>query len=105
MCNLEYYFLNCKCTCLEHLLRFTFDPDSGDVWVDVMLAPLVWWKRLWVGIKYILNIDTRSLPVHYEETILKTRDYDTIRLILEKSEIAKEKLPEAPEIACVKTFE
>lgn len=64
-------------------MRFTLDTIDGDVWVDVHLVPMPWWRRIWFAARYVLGIDVDLL---YEETILRHEDYVLIRDILDRSE-------------------
>ena len=50
--------LICECGSAEHqaVLCFNDDEDLGRmVFVEIHLMPLVWYKRLWHGIKYIFG--------------------------------------------------
>jgi hypothetical protein len=36
-----------------------FDEEDKMVYVEIHLVPLVWYKRLWLGIKYIFGYQSR----------------------------------------------
>ena len=77
------------------VLHFDDDKDLGrQVFVEIHLAPLVWYKRLWAGIKYIFGYKCRY--GHFEEIILSSKHarqvyslYRFLRPRLTKEEIAK----------------
>jgi len=84
--NLEY--LECSCTSAEHLLRFTFDDGSGDdccpeIYVDVQLNHFRgFWKRLWLGIKYIFGYECRY--GHWDESLLLGDQVRQLRTMCDK---------------------
>lgn len=68
----------CDCGSLEHQMVIQAtnwgddDPDSRYVYVDMYLAHLPFWKRLWYGIKYICGYKCKYGA--FEEIILKPED-------------------------------
>jgi len=57
---LEWISMNCDCKSARHTIRFCFDPDDGDLYVDVQLAR--WhgfFKRCWIAMRYILGLTDR----------------------------------------------
>lgn len=85
---METEHFDCQCSDFNHTIRFSLDRLDGDVWVDVRLnAYEPWYKRIWLGIKYVFG-----RPVaygHYDVTMLKEEDYDRLRDLMNRSEIAK----------------
>lgn len=89
--------LICDCGSAEHqmVLHYDDDKDVGrQVFVEIHLAPLVWYKRLWAGLKYIFGYKCRY--GHFEEIILSSKHarqvyslYRFLRPRLTKEEIAK----------------
>lgn len=66
--------LICDCSSVEHqmVLRFDDDKDLGrQVFVEMHLVPLVWYKRLWLGIKYIFGY--KCCYGNFEEVILSPK--------------------------------
>ena len=64
----------CDCSSAEHqmALRFDDDKDLGRmVYVEIHLVPLVWYKRLWHGIKYIFGY--KCCYGNFEEMILSPK--------------------------------
>lgn len=64
----------CDCSSAEHqlVLRFDDDKDLGrQVFVEIHLVPLVWYKRLWLGIKYIFGY--KCCYGNFEEMILSPK--------------------------------
>lgn len=89
--------LICDCSSVEHqmVLRFDEDKDLGCmVYVEIHLVPLVWYKRLWMGIKYIFGY--KCCYGNFEEMILSSKHarqiyglYRFLRPKLTDEEIAK----------------
>lgn len=87
----------CDCGSAEHqmILRYDDDKDLGrQVFVEIHLAPLVWYERLWQGIKYIFGY--KCCYGHFEEIILSSKHarqvYNLYRFLRPKvspQEIAK----------------
>ena len=66
--------LICECGSAEHqmVLHFDDDKDLGrQVFVEIHLVPLVWYKRLWLGIKYIFGYKCKY--GNFEEVILSSK--------------------------------
>lgn len=85
---MERYHFDCQCSDFQHSFRFTLDPEDGEVWLDVHLANwLPWYKRVWAALRYVFKCD-RAYG-HYDVTILRDEDYDRLRDLLRRSEIAK----------------
>ena len=64
----------CDCGSAEHqvVLRYDDDKDLGRmVYVEIHLVPLVWYKRLWHGIKYIFGY--KCCYGNFEEMILSPK--------------------------------
>lgn len=64
----------CECSSAEHqlVLRFDDDKDLGrQVFVEIHLVPLVWYKRLWLGLKYIFGY--KCCYGNFEEVILSPK--------------------------------
>lgn len=64
----------CDCDSAEHqiVLRYDDDKDLGRmVFVEVHLKPLVWYKRLWMGLKYIFGY--KCCYGNFEEMILSPK--------------------------------
>lgn len=52
------HFFECACEADEHILRFTLDKDPEDpgIYTSIFLdSPYTWWRRVWIGIKYIFG--------------------------------------------------
>lgn len=61
----------CDCSSAEHqmVLHYDDDKDLGrQVFVEMHLVSLVWYKRLWLGIKYIFGCKCKY--GNFEEVIL-----------------------------------
>ena len=49
----EYF--ECACYSDEHQLIFHYDPEEGDLWVDVHLRNMPWYNRVWQAIKHVFG--------------------------------------------------
>ena len=66
--------LICDCSSVEHqmVLRFDDDKDLGRmVYVEIHLVPFAWYKRLWLGLKYIFGY--KCSYGNFEEMILSSK--------------------------------
>ncbi len=80
--------MSCQCSDFNHVVRFTLDPSDGEVWLDVRLNHYdPWWKRVWNAVRYVFKRDVAY--GHYDVTMLREEDYDRLRDLLKRSEIAK----------------
>jgi hypothetical protein len=49
----EYY--ECLCHSTDHTLRVGYDPDEGDLWLEIHLRHDSWYKRIWHAIKHVFG--------------------------------------------------
>ena len=56
---LEIDHFDCECHTPEHSIRFTYDPDDGDLYMSVFLWKWSFWKRVWIAVKYIFGYTSR----------------------------------------------
>lgn len=69
----------CECSSVEHTIRFIHDPEDREIYTEVFLWKYRFFKRLWVGIKYIFGYKSRY--GHWDCTVMthaqavKLRDY------------------------------
>jgi hypothetical protein len=74
------HYFECRCGSSEHTLRFTLDKDPEDpsIYADVYLNQYrTWWKRFWVGVKYIFGY--RCKYGHWDNWILVRSDAQRLR--------------------------
>lgn len=88
MNNLKTHFFDCECMSPEHVIRFMIDSDDSskycpDLYLEVQLNKLSFFKRLTIGIKYILGINVSD---YWECTIIKKEDVFEIKQLLTKYE-------------------
>lgn len=76
-------YLECRCSTPEHTLRFWFDDDKDFpcVYVSVFLEEYPWYRRLWLGLKYIFGHKCRY--GHFSEFMLRPEDADRLASIAE----------------------
>jgi len=56
------HYFECECGADEHTLRFVLDkgPEDPCVYTSIFLYQYrPWWKRIWVGIKYIFGYKSK----------------------------------------------
>lgn len=56
------HFFECRCGSSEHTLRFVLDKDPEDpgIHTEIYLNQWQsWWKRAWIGMKYMLGYSCR----------------------------------------------
>lgn len=64
----------CECSSAEHQMVLRYDDDKNlgrQVFVEIHLVPLAWYKRLWLGIKYIFGY--KCCYGNFEEMILSPK--------------------------------
>ncbi len=84
MQQLERTYIDCECESIDHVIRFTYDPDDKMLWAEVMLKDyLPWYKRLVIGVKYIFG--SRAQYSAYDVTIIKPADYDRFLELINKA--------------------
>lgn len=76
------YFFECQCGSDEHTLRFTLDKEDGEILVHSFLADHGFWKRLWMGLKYICGYKCKY--GHFGEWIMRKEDADKLTEMLER---------------------
>lgn len=57
--DLENHFFVCQCFSDEHTLRFIYDPEDNDLWTEVYLDKQVWYRRIWVALKYVFGYQSK----------------------------------------------
>lgn len=79
--NEEYF--ECACHSPEHLLQFKFfDDDPKMVCAYVFLRPEPFYKRIWLGIKYIFGYSSKY--GYFDEFILRNEDADKFIELINK---------------------
>lgn len=79
----EHYV--CQCGADEHTLRFTLDVDSGDpcIYTSIYLNDWrPWWKRAWIGIKYIFGYSCQY--GHWDCWMMCYQDAERLRSMLDR---------------------
>ena len=69
--DLEHIDVHCSCHSPEHTLQFMYDPDYNDLYIWVYLISRSFFRRLWIGLKYIVG---RSGDWHFEECMFNPKD-------------------------------
>lgn len=84
----EDFFYSCSCYSPEHTMHWFVDPESGEIHTEIFLnTPDIWWKRVWVGIKYIFGYKSRY--GHWDSFLLRHEDHDRVRKMLAHAEVAR----------------
>jgi hypothetical protein len=76
----EYSTILCSCNFSEHLLILHFNKDDKEIYLEYHLCSLPFWKRVIIGIKYILGY--RSKYGEYGEFIISKDNYKQFKEIL-----------------------
>lgn len=68
--SLKHKYLDCSCSLLNHVIRITyFEDDLDQLYLEIVISNYPWYKRLWIGISYILGLNIRR-SYYTEETVL-----------------------------------
>jgi len=80
----EKHFFSCQCHSPEHTLQFLFDEEENELSTSVFLGNeyMPWWKRLWIGIKYIFGYKCRY--GHFDCFLLSPCDTDKFYALAKK---------------------
>lgn len=79
--------LDCRCQDFRHSIRFDIEDDTGYIYLSTHIDQCYpWYKRLWIALRYVFKRD--AINGQYDVTFIKYEDYDRIRDILRRSEIA-----------------
>lgn len=85
MADLETHYVECTCKHATHTLRFTLDPDDGELYVEVQLRQYRrWHERLWMAVMYVFGHQSRY--GYYDCTVLDVASYDRLHCLLSRSE-------------------
>lgn len=85
---MEMHHFDCQCSDFNHTVRFTLDPQDGDVYLEVRMNYFdPWYKRIWNAVKYVFKRDVAY--GFFDVTMLKDEDYDRVRDLLKRAEIAR----------------
>lgn len=71
--------LICQCGDVEHCAIISYDPDDKEVYINVLLNKLPFWKRFIVGIKYICG--KQSKYGYFDELIVSRTDWRKFKKI------------------------
>ena len=83
MKNLNINYIECACYAPEHAIRFTFDESDGELYAEVQLIPVPWYKRIWRALKYIFNYNITY--GYFDCTIINPEQYDGLIDIIIKA--------------------
>jgi hypothetical protein len=80
----EVHYVTCTCYSVNHTIEFVANDDPEDedlMYVAVQLHRYEWWRRLWIGIRYILGY--RSVYGHWDCTSLGELEVAKLRAFLD----------------------
>lgn len=87
--QIEVNYVDCACSHISHVLRFTYIPADKDGWdepyleVSTMLdRHLPWYRRVAVAFRYLLGLDCRC---PYTESMLSEGSVNKIRKVFDKA--------------------
>ena len=71
MSTFKREYIECNCTCSEHVIRLTSRPEEKELYIDVQLQPNKFLKRLWLGLKYIFGAKSPyGMGGYWDETMI-----------------------------------
>jgi hypothetical protein len=78
-------YLECACSSNEHLVKVTYDVDSGIpsasfVSIEVQLSKQSWYRRIWPAIKYVFGYESKY--GHWDETLLNLQQVGKLHALL-----------------------
>jgi len=83
----ELEHLTCQCGSFEHTVRLSLDAGDGRLWLEFCTDRFdPWWKRVLTALKHVFG---RARSSRYDAVLIRANDYDKLRDMLRKSEIAK----------------
>lgn len=81
--NTQTEFFECTCRSDEHTLKFSLDPDDGELYTSVYLHQYrSVFKRIGIALKYVLGYLCRF--GHWDCFILKPQDADRLIALLQQ---------------------
>jgi hypothetical protein len=87
---MKQHYFECDCHTPEHVIRFSYDDEDGDLYTEVFLSHKVWYKRIWTAIKYVFGYKCKY--GHFDCTLIRKEDYDRlVDLILTAKNFKEEK--------------
>jgi len=74
----DFEYINCSCGSIEHVLRFGYDPEEKEIWVEYYISAeyLNFFQRFWMGLKYIFG--AKAKYGHFDTTIIRNEDIPKI---------------------------
>lgn len=86
---LEFVHMDCDCKGPRHMIRFVFDPEFGDLFLDIQMAHWPgFWKRCWFALKYIFHC--AEPHGHWDCTLLNQHQEEIIALCRRSLEVSKQ---------------
>jgi hypothetical protein len=95
-------FFECACHSPDHLLIFHFDPEEGDLYIDVHLGAKPWRRRFWIALRYLFG--HRSNYGCFNCWQLESEDADRMISILQQKKTFDEKKKLESEQASAKVW-
>jgi hypothetical protein len=69
---MEKFYIDCSCHGPNHMIRFQHDNEF--LYIDTQLSSKFgFWKRLWIGLKYIFNLGSDSY-YNWNDTLLRKEE-------------------------------
>lgn len=79
---IQHRYVECDCHGDEHVLRFAFDPDEGELYTSTFLCHYQrWYKRVWPAIKHIFGYKSRY--GHFDNTVISGDNLYELRDIVD----------------------
>jgi hypothetical protein len=90
----EQHYFTCACSDFGHTIRFNFDPQDGELYLDVHLYNWEpWYKRVWVAVLYVFK---KHKPYgHYDCTLLRSEDFARLHSLLDRADLSSRAMRQA----------
>jgi hypothetical protein len=78
---MENHYFECQCSDFNHIFRFVFDPEDGEMWLEVHLNHYKpWYKRLVIAFRYFFKrVEAYG---HYDVTMIREEDLNKLQNLL-----------------------
>lgn len=73
----------CECGDIEHQYSFWYDEEDNELWFEPHLVIHPWYRRIWIGIKYIFGYKTKYGS--WDSIILNNDDLPRLKEFLTKA--------------------
>lgn len=73
---MKHKIIQCSCTVPDHMIQFRWFPEDDEMYLEVQMTPQPFFKRMWIGLKYVFGI--KNTDYHWQETVLSEKEVKRI---------------------------